>query len=490
MAQVKVKSADQDKNKRPTSTVSQKIGSQQRDELGQFSTGSGGLASIKRLKWARIVPVVVVVALVGGFLVYRGFASGALLAAPGSKTGEKDCFDANGTVVKETSGSKRNASVCQLAASRTLTPVIFGDNRARSTNANQFHSLVGDRMRETGYYEVCYNIRRASSAQATVSFGGYIGSNTQGPGTTQTITNSDYETVCDPGSYQAGNTRPFLRVQSGTVRISSIGLTVASAPSQPPLQPQSGVTPGSSFYWNLENTNAASYNTFFSGSNPNKILDFDPGLDRNSQSSFIQTARNRGATKIICYFSAGTWESWRADASRLQPYRGALLPQWGEYYLNIKEQAVRAVMAERIQRAKTMGCDGIEPDNLDAYSNDRTFNLTEADQLNYLKFLADEAHKHDLLIGLKNVPELVTKSVGGQAIVDIYDFALNEECYTYNECGNYTRFIDKNKAVFIVEYERNPNCTDSSNKKYMSYRANTNYSLNGQTWVPCSGQGG
>lgn len=47
----------------------------QRDETGKFTSGSGGLQKTNRLNIKRALPLVVVIALVGGFFVYRSFAA-------------------------------------------------------------------------------------------------------------------------------------------------------------------------------------------------------------------------------------------------------------------------------------------------------------------------------------------------------------------------------------------------------------------------------
>ena len=46
-------------------------------------------------------------------------------------------------------------------------------------------------------------------------------------------------------------------------------------------------------------------------------------------------------------------------------------------------------MGKRMDLAKSKGCDGIEPDNVDVYSNHNTgFHFTASDQLAYNKWLA------------------------------------------------------------------------------------------------------
>jgi len=94
----------------------------------------------------------------------------------------------------------------------------------------------------------------------------------------------------------------------------------------------------------------------------------------------------------------------------------------------------------------TRGCDGVEPDNVDAYANASGFPLTAADQLDFNRFLATEAHARGLSVGLKNDLGQVT------ALVADFDWALDEECFRYSECGTLQPFIDAGKAVFQVEY--------------------------------------
>jgi hypothetical protein len=53
-----------------------------------------------------------------------------------------------------------------------------------------------------------------------------------------------------------------------------------------------------------------------------------------------------------------------------------------------------------------------------------------------------------LSIGLKNDVDQVRQ------LVDDFDWALNEECFEYDECGTLLPFIAQDKAVFSVEYGR------------------------------------
>lgn len=68
--------------------------------------------------------------------------------------------------------------------------------------------------------------------------------------------------------------------------------------------------------------------------------------------------------KVICYFSAGSWENWRPDASDFpKDALGKALDGWpGEKWLDVRGAGVRNIMKQRIQMAKQKGCDGVDPD--------------------------------------------------------------------------------------------------------------------------------
>jgi len=92
-------------------------------------------------------------------------------------------------------------------------------------------------------------------------------------------------------------------------------------------------------------------------------------------------------------------------------------------------------MADRMNLAKTKGCDGLEPDNVDGYENDSGFQLTGNNQIAYNTWLAQQAHARNLSIGLKNDIDQVKE------LVDHFDWALNEQCWEYNECDTLKPFI-------------------------------------------------
>ncbi|MCL4366550.1 endo alpha-1,4 polygalactosaminidase [Patescibacteria group bacterium] len=177
---------------------------------------------------------------------------------------------------------------------------------------------------------------------------------------------------------------------------------------------------------------------------------YDIDLFDNS-SSVVQTLHNKGI-KVICYISAGTYEDWRPDANQFPASILGKSNGWpGEKWLDVRQWNVLGpIMEARMDKCKQMGFDGIEPDNIDGYSNSTGFSITYQDQLNYNRNLAAAAHARGLSVALKNDVEQVPD------LWQNFDWALNEECFDYNECGNYSDyFINNGKAVFQVEYNRN-----------------------------------
>lgn len=196
---------------------------------------------------------------------------------------------------------------------------------------------------------------------------------------------------------------------------------------------------------------------------PNRLV-YDIDLFDTSAST-IASLKGQGRI-VVCYFSAGSWEDWRADAPQFpREALGAQLDGWpGERWVDIRHPEVRTLMARRILLAAQKGCDAVEPDNVDAYSNANGLQLTEADQLDYNRWLSRQAHYRDLAIALKNAVELVPQ------LVNDFDFALNESCYAYKECDAYRLFRQQGKAVFIAEYR-------SLNKSMCSKAAADGYQL-------------
>ena len=211
-------------------------------------------------------------------------------------------------------------------------------------------------------------------------------------------------------------------------------------PPQPPPPSWWRPAPGTSWQWQLSGTIDTTVNA--------SMYDIDLF---DTQQSIIDELHTRGRT-VICYFSAGSYENWRPDAHQYPAsVLGKDLDGWpDEKWLDIRAIALLGPIIEaRLDLAVSKKCDGVEPDNVDGYANDTGFPLSAADQLAFNRWLAVQAHARGLSIGLKNDLDQVTELVAD------FDWALNEQCFQYDECDTLLPFVQAGKAVFGVEYSGN-----------------------------------
>ncbi len=196
-------------------------------------------------------------------------------------------------------------------------------------------------------------------------------------------------------------------------------------------------------------------------------------LDLFDTGAVIFAVLHQRATFVICYFSAGSYEDWRPD-SQIFPDQvlGKSMARWpGERWLDIRRiELLEPVINARMDLASEKGCDGVDPDNMNGYTNDSGFPLTFDDQLTYNIWLSEMAHAHGLSIGLKNDFEQTAQ------LEPYFDWALSEQCFYYNECDSLLPFIEHAKPVFNVEYELDPQqfCSRSKQLGIRSIRKHIN----------------
>ena len=176
-------------------------------------------------------------------------------------------------------------------------------------------------------------------------------------------------------------------------------------------------------------------------------------IDLFDNSAAVVASLHARGRRVVCYLSAGSFERGRPDSARFpaavlgRPLDGFPDERW----LDVRRlDVLRPVIERRLDLCASKGFDGVEADNVDGYANPTGFPLTAAHQLRFNRFLARAAHARSLSIGLKN-------DLGQAAtLVTDFDWALNEQCFEFDECDLLLPFVRAGKAVFTVEYALRP----------------------------------
>jgi hypothetical protein len=189
----------------------------------------------------------------------------------------------------------------------------------------------------------------------------------------------------------------------------------------------------------------------------------------DTSSATIASIHNAGG-KVICYFSAGTYENWRPDANQFPASVLGSANGWpGEKWLDVRQLGVlEPIMAARIAMAQSKGCDALDPDNVDGYTNSTGFSLNANDQAAFNTMLAKRAHAAGMAVGLKNDLDQIP------TLLSSFDFAVNEQCFQYSECASLLPFISANKPVFNIEYSLSTSqfCSQANSYNFDSLKKN------------------
>lgn len=159
-----------------------------------------------------------------------------------------------------------------------------------------------------------------------------------------------------------------------------LGLTIGRRghdpdPSEQPEPPHISPSPGTTALpwtpkvndtWQITLLKPPLVSTDLSSTIPDVAI-FDVDLF-DTPAETVKTLHDLGK-KVICYFSAGSFEDWRPDVGSFQAAdKGKDLDGWpGEKWLNISSQNVRSIMKSRVELASEKKCDGVDPDNIDGY---------------------------------------------------------------------------------------------------------------------------
>lgn len=127
-----------------------------------------------------------------------------------------------------------------------------------------------------------------------------------------------------------------------------------------------------------------------------------------------------------------------------------------ERYVDLKNDEVMAGIKKRIELAAQIGCDGVDPDNIDVYGIE-SLNITEDEVVEKLTELVEHAHnqtttrQNKLMFGQKNAQDIVGE------MSKIMDFAVLERCLGTKKdkpfCNAFDMpYLNKTKPVVDIEY--------------------------------------
>jgi hypothetical protein len=186
--------------------------------------------------------------------------------------------------------------------------------------------------------------------------------------------------------------------------------------------------------------------------------------------------------KAICYLDVGSWETYRPDAGEFpksvigKVYEGFPDERW----LDVRRfREFAPILERRFQMCARKGFDAVEPDNIAGFENNTGFPISAAAQLRFNRWVARRVHADGMAVALKNDGTQAPELVG------TFDFAVVEECFHYHECGDYSVFVERGKAVFEAEYELDPSsyCDRARQLRFSAIRKS--YDLFAKPWLPC-----
>jgi hypothetical protein len=220
-------------------------------------------------------------------------------------------------------------------------------------------------------------------------------------------------------------------------------------PTAFPTARQTASPPAAAWQPSIGDTLQVQYSGTISLSVDATIYDLDAD---DTPASTVAALHARGR-HVFCYIDAGAWENYRSDASRFPAaVLGKAMDGWpDERWLDIRKVSLLApLLRHRLDTCVAKGFDGVDPDNVNGYTNATGFPLKAADQLAFNRWLADQAHSRHLAVALKNDGEQAA------ALAPVFDAAVVEECVEYSECAQYGAFVKAGKPVFDIEYARAP----------------------------------
>jgi hypothetical protein len=222
-------------------------------------------------------------------------------------------------------------------------------------------------------------------------------------------------------------------------------------------------------------------------------------VDGETPNSRATAAIHAIGARAICYIDAGSIETYRPDHGRFVAFDercgGCLIGNpfskvfSDENWANIsndhgQRDFMLRMMERRVRLCADAGFDAVEFDVVDAYAQGASvtgWRIDASAQLVYNRALAKMAHSHGLSVGLKNDLGQIP------VLLPYFDFAINEQCFQYDECDPLRMFVEAGKPVFQVEYRISlaSFCPPAGAMSFSSIKKARDFSLFAEPWVPC-----
>jgi hypothetical protein len=226
--------------------------------------------------------------------------------------------------------------------------------------------------------------------------------------------------------------------------------------------------------------------------------DGDPVADDFVFTTDAVKAIHKSGRHVVGYITVGDAEHWRPDFQQMVDFDAACghcfigkafsktFPN--EWYVNInndKGQAdfVRKMMQARIDKVAAAGFDSVEPDVDNAAFNNSGFKISAATQVAYNVSIANIAHSDGLSINLKSDVDQAMNS----KLIAAFDYVLDEQCFQYHQCNEYSGFQKAGKSIFNAEYRVAPDqfCPKANAENINSIKKAHNFNLYDLPWTPC-----
>ena len=164
-------------------------------------------------------------------------------------------------------------------------------------------------------------------------------------------------------------------------------------------------------------------------------------LDLVETPTSVVSALKASGRRVLCYFSAGSWEDFRPDVGKFpESVLGSVYSGFeDERWLDVRAPEVMTPVTARLDLSVQRGCDEGEADNVDGFENENAtgFPLTATDQLAYDRGLA---------VAMKD-------DVGQVAdLLEYVDLHVSERCHEFDEYSLLEPFITQGKPVLNAEY--------------------------------------